>query len=642
MYQGRVFLLRKVLIVLSLFCSLQIWAKETCGPFLASGSYLAPLAFGPQNFVRNSTEPVLRLEPPGVFAFNPKRYEELKNLLAPFLLSQERVVIETLSSREAKSLKDYLQSQEDFSGTLMFAIPEKADPKVLYPQIIRTLENNDRVYFFAVRDQLDWSEFVDLQEHIRFYGHGEEPEVLSPERTSALLQNLFFESVDEYMDWANSLERPLNIPLEVKTLAELQGRVSTTYVEPPKDQKQRQEQKPEPEQADDKPQNDKHDTKMALSKSSGSAHNVQPSSMISLEDAISLMRILEIRNESQFRLWRESGLRPVNFPSNPDKHYAGRGWISWTHFFGSHILTYEEHEALVQQRGVKTLQAYLELVEKRDYEGRLSRAPNVHFKSKGWVSWNKFFNISEDPFMSFFDAMLLMKKLGIQSTTQFMQWRSSGHRPKNFPSNPNLFYSEKGWKGWSHFFSNHFLSLQEHIELVRSRKIKSIEEYHALVAKNDFVGRLYKNPNEEFRGAGGWVSWEHFFGPQMHYLSLDRLRLAVKRLNIKSEQAYLRARRANPQIAKTFPLEPDKFYEAWIGWDNLFNGKVLVRDCVPDDTSCNSGDYFSFAEANLVLRLYEIDTDEKLQEWLESPQRPKRFPQNPEQYYGDEWVSLNH
>ena len=615
------FFFPKVFFILSLFYVPQLWASDFCKQFVESNFISVPLAFGPENLAPRDREPKLILEPSGVLTFNPNRYEEIKDLVAPFLLSHERVVIETFSVDEARRLKDYLQSQKDFSGFKMFAIPAHVKAETLRVRVERLLQNHDQVYFFAVRGQLDWTEFVEIQEHIRFYGEGETPPMLPKIQVVSVLQSLFFKSVEEYLDWASSLERPLNLPVDPQAMEDLvEGALTGARINFDGQQPNSPMALPPPPPLDRKS---------------------RASQMMSLENAIQLMRLLQIRDESTFRLWRGSGARPKNFPSNPDKYYAGKGWKSWSHFFGSHMLTLEEHEKLVQERGVITLKGYLELVEKRDYEGRLSRTPHIYFKSKGWVSWNKFFNLPEDPFMNFTEAMLLMKRLGIQSVAQFKQWSSSGQRPKNFPSNPDKYYKNKGWKSWSHFFSNHRLSLEEHIELARARKIKTIEEYHELVEKNDFVGRLVKNPDVYFRGAGGWISWDHFFGPQRHYLSLDRLRLAVKRHDINSEQGYHQARLSDPELAKTFPPEPDKFYEAWAGWQVLFNNKVLIGACkAGGNKNCTPSEFFSVAEARLLLRLYGIETDEELTQWLTSPQRPERFPDHPERYYADEWIPL--
>jgi hypothetical protein len=117
------------------------------------------------------------------------------------------------------------------------------------------------------------------------------------------------------------------------------------------------------------------------------------------EDAVLLVRKVNLKSNNEWREYCNSGLKPKNIPSNPDTYYKNNGWVSWSDWLGydsvkmrtlPEFLTYEEAKNVVNQFGLKT--------------------------HKDWVNFSK------------------------------------TDRPKNIPANPWKYYKE--WKGIKDFLKN--------------------------------------------------------------------------------------------------------------------------------------------------------------------------------------------
>ena len=114
---------------------------------------------------------------------------------------------------------------------------------------------------------------------------------------------------------------------------------------------------------------------------------------MSYEEAKEFLQVQGIKTSTEFRKWRQSGLRPVNFPSKPSDIYKEK-WKSWPDFLGT---------------GTKVQE---------------------------WLSYQS--------------AKAFIQSEGVTSQNLYYKWRKEGHKPPNFPSNPDRFY-KKEWKGWSDF-----------------------------------------------------------------------------------------------------------------------------------------------------------------------------------------------
>ena len=43
------------------------------------------------------------------------------------------------------------------------------------------------------------------------------------------------------------------------------------------------------------------------------------------------------KGSTSWRAWCKGGNRPLTVPSNPDRTYIGKGWLSWDHWIGQSI-----------------------------------------------------------------------------------------------------------------------------------------------------------------------------------------------------------------------------------------------------------------------------------------------------------------
>ena len=184
-------------------------------------------------------------------------------------------------------------------------------------------------------------------------------------------------------------------------------------------------------------------------------------------EAQAFMQAEGIKSSLEFIEWKKAGKRPPNFPSNPDIKYK-EYWKGWPHFLGT--------------------------------EGRRGR------KGVSYKNW-----------MPFAEAKALMKEQGIKTVKEFKIWKRAGKRPANFPGNPDVAYKEY-WKGWIHFFGKRgkvdieWMSYEEARAFMIEQGIKTVREFQIWKRAGHRPSNFPTNPNIKYKE--DWVSWYHFFGTE--------------------------------------------------------------------------------------------------------------------------------
>lgn len=107
------------------------------------------------------------------------------------------------------------------------------------------------------------------------------------------------------------------------------------------------------------------------------------------------------KSSISWRRWAKSEDRPENIPTNPDKVYRFKGWVSWGDFLGTGLVASSRRK-------------YLTYDEAKAYVG----------------------------------------KLGLQSSTQWRKWLKERKRPENIPADPRTVYLGTGWICWSDFLGS--------------------------------------------------------------------------------------------------------------------------------------------------------------------------------------------
>ena len=97
-----------------------------------------------------------------------------------------------------------------------------------------------------------------------------------------------------------------------------------------------------------------------------------------------LLYARSLKGLKEWLVWRKSGTRPVNMPSNPDQTYKHNGWQGYKHWLGTDNVTPKDKQLL-------------------------------HFKK----------------------ALQCTRSLKLKSQTEWKDWAKTGARPANMPSTPD-------------------------------------------------------------------------------------------------------------------------------------------------------------------------------------------------------------
>ncbi|XRB11443.1 hypothetical protein RI054_02g12760 [Pseudoscourfieldia marina] len=244
----------------------------------------------------------------------------------------------------------------------------------------------------------------------------------------------------------------------------------------------------------------------------GSAIPAEPSTAISgkvagrfrsFEDARAYVHTLGLKSQKEWNAWRKSGARPHDIPAGPQTMYASSGWTSYPDFLGY-------------------------------AEGKVTGS-----------------------FRSFEGARTYVRTLGLKSVKEWFAWSSSGKRPHDIPSTPNVTYASSGWLSLGDFLgyaegkvARSFRSFEGARAYVHTFGLKSVKEWKAWRRSGARPHDIPSVPETHY-ASSGWTSYPDFLGYAVGKEAQVRQRTDFR--SFEDARAYVR----------TFGLKSVKEWKAW-------------------------------------------------------------------------------
>lgn len=176
------------------------------------------------------------------------------------------------------------------------------------------------------------------------------------------------------------------------------------------------------------------------------------------------MRGLNLKSEYGWRDYCKSGKKPDDIPASPSRTYANDGWTGWGDWLGT---------------------------------GRRRGA--------GW--------------RPFIGARDFVRRLGLKSSAEWLEYCSSGKKPADIPSNPYKTYAEAGWTGMGDWLGTEriapafyqYRSFKKAREFARSLNLKSDAEWRSYCKSGKRPADIPSNPNRTYAEAG-WAGMGDWLG----------------------------------------------------------------------------------------------------------------------------------
>jgi hypothetical protein len=162
------------------------------------------------------------------------------------------------------------------------------------------------------------------------------------------------------------------------------------------------------------------------------------------------------RDKRGWEVWRKSGEKPRDIPAHPERVYRNSGWVNLANFLGyesqhvtaisARMLPFMEARPVVRKLKLKSQKEWWAWSKSGKRPSNIPSDPSRKYRDAGWMSWPDWLgNGKQYDMLSFVPARAIVRKLKMETYTDWKEWSKSGQRPSNIPAYPQQKYRDAGW-----------------------------------------------------------------------------------------------------------------------------------------------------------------------------------------------------
>ena len=238
------------------------------------------------------------------------------------------------------------------------------------------------------------------------------------------------------------------------------------------------------------------------------------------EEARTFSQKFCFKSIAEWKKYSKSGKRPKYIPSQPDKTYKNKGWISWGDWLGTDItatynFSYESYsiaKKFVHSLNLKSKIDWANYCKTKKMKHNIPKRPDSHYKNtKEWVSWGDWLGTGRiadqlKQFKNFEEARSFVHSLNLESVFEWKKYCKSGNKPIKIPSNPNKLYKNKGWISWGDWLGTNsiapqlkkFRNYQNARLFIQKLGLKNRQEWREYVKSGKLPSDIPHNPEHVY------------------------------------------------------------------------------------------------------------------------------------------------
>jgi superfamily II DNA or RNA helicase len=309
---------------------------------------------------------------------------------------------------------------------------------------------------------------------------------------------------------------------------------------------------------------------------------------------------------------------------------------------------FEDARAFVRGLGLKSSGEWFAYskTDKKPYD--IPVAPHLVYANDGWVSWGDWLGTGWivgklREYRPFKKARAFVRGLELKSFTEWRDYRRSGKKPNDIPSNPNLRYAEGGWVSYGDWLGTgevstrlrQYRAFKKARAFVRGLGFRSITEWYDYCKSGKKPDDIPSNPNNSYAetgwsGMGDWLGTGKL-APRQHR-SFKKARAFARGLGLNSLSEWQDYSKSGLK-PDDIPTDPRVVY-AKSGWAGL-------NDWLGTGRRRRGTGWRPFKDARAFVRGLGLKSLAGWRNYCKSGTKPADIPAKPQRVYAnDGWIGL--
>ena len=371
-------------------------------------------------------------------------------------------------------------------------------------------------------------------------------------------------------------------------------------------------------------------------------------------DARDFVRKLGLKSVQEWRKFAKSGKKPDDIPWSP--HLVYKEWKSYVDWLGSDprksryktFLSFTEARKIVQKLGLKNESEWRKFTKTKKMPINIPSRPETTYQKEweGMANWlgRTVEGSSYGRYRNFEDAKKFIHPLKLFGSQGWQEYCTSGKKPSDIPSKPQLVYKEKwiSWVDWTGIDARKTKSYKKFLPFIKARDfvrklgLKSVSEWNEYKKSGKKPRNIPASPNlvykEHWKDYGDWLGTERIASQKIKYRTFVEAKKFVHNLKLKKYFEWREFAKTNKKPID-IPANPMKVYKnEWKSTGDWLGTKTIAHQ---------KKKFLPFNDAKEYVRSLGLKSYQEWLDYSQSVKRPVNIPSHPYRFYEKDWIDFH-
>jgi Phage-integrase repeat unit len=266
---------------------------------------------------------------------------------------------------------------------------------------------------------------------------------------------------------------------------------------------------------------------------------------LAFDDAKEFVHSLGFKNRDDWLTYAKTGKKPANIPADPSKRYKEwRGWGDWLGTGtiapkNRQFRPFNEARQFVNRLGIGSWSKWISYCNSGDKPEDIPSNPDKYYE-KDWIGWGDWLGTGtigphDRVYRPFKEARKYIRSLGLKNQAEWNSYCKSGRKPQDIPSHPSNKYN-KDWIGWGDWLGTGTIGPHDRVyrpfkdarEFVQSIGIKNMEEWKNYCRSGNKPEDIPANPVAVYERE--WTWWADWLGYEEKHWTVRKVKELLKDL----------------------------------------------------------------------------------------------------------------
>ena len=165
-------------------------------------------------------------------------------------------------------------------------------------------------------------------------------------------------------------------------------------------------------------------------------------------------------------------------------------------------LPYKEAKGYIHNLHLQSLKEWKKYCSSGNKPSNIPSTPDMVYKNNDWINWYEWLGTEKIEYLQYKEARNYVRKLNLRVRSEWEAYCKGGKKPRNIPATPDSVYKNTGWANWHEWLGTQKMEYKKARDFVHKLQLRNSVEWDAYCNSGNKPINIPAKPYRAYKDKG--------------------------------------------------------------------------------------------------------------------------------------------